>query len=335
MKFKHLLVFSILPIVLSLVSLVWWKTQLLPTQPGSTRTVTLVVNHGAPASLVVSDLAQNGLIKSILAAKIYLKLNQKETSFRPGVYLISPALSFPEIVTKISQGPEDIRVTIPEGFRHEQIAKKLNDLLTSPGSKFDVNRFLMLTTSLEGQLFPDTYSISPTATAEEVIKLILNNFEKKTELKLESEYVISMKKDITLTGEQILILASIIEREGKGTDKPVIAGILLNRLAEGWTLDVDATIQYAVDSRTCITNLLTCNYWKPIFDTHFSSPYNTYIHIGLPPGPISNPGLNSIQAVLKPTDNDCFFYLHDSLGITRYAKTLTEHHSNIDKYLKP
>ena len=137
-----------------------------------------------------------------------------------------------------------------------------------------------------------------------------------------------------LTFEQIITLASIVEREGRtASDRPVIAGILLKRLRANWPLETDATLQFALGYQP-----QEKTWWKKeitVEDKKIDSPYNTYLNTGLPPGPIANPGLQSIKAVIYPEPTDYWYYLHDSKGVAHYAKTLDGHNANIAKYLNP
>ena len=136
-----------------------------------------------------------------------------------------------------------------------------------------------------------------------------------------------------MTLDEVIILASIVEREGKtGIDRPVIAGVLLNRMENGWPLETDATLQYSLGYQS-----KEKTWWKKELtdeDKQVDSPYNTYKNIGLPPGPIANPGVQAITAVIYPKKTDYMFYLHDTKGNVHYARTLEEHEKNIEMYLR-
>jgi UPF0755 protein len=164
---------------------------------------------------------------------------------------------------------------------------------------------------LEGFLFPDKYSFPKTITTQEVIIKMVENFKQR----VEEEY----------TYEDI-ILASIVEREGyNSNDRPIIAGIILKRFEEGWLLQTDATLLYPIkDWEHTITPQ----------DKEDDNPYNTYKNIGLPPTPICNPGLQSIEAVWNPEETDYYFYIHDKDGNAHYAETLEQHNENVNEYLK-
>lgn len=306
-------VFSLL--ILSLAIFIgiyyWWSGELRPVQPGSDQGITITVTPNQTAARTIRQLADNGLIKSSLAAKLYLQFSGLDQKIRPGTYSLSPALNLPAIFEVLTSGPKDIRVTIPEGWRREQVAARLSSALPS----FDSQEFLLLTATLEGQLFPDTYLIPPTASTSEITDILLANFAKKSGLGLPAQ-------------QDILILASLVEREAKADpDRAIIAGIFQKRLAAGWPLQVDASAQYALGTSR--------DWWPKNIDTKYPSPYNTYLQPGLPPSPIASPGLASIQAVLSPADSPYWYYLTGNDGRTYYARNLAEHNLNIDKYLIP
>jgi UPF0755 protein len=323
---KKILIFLVplLFIVLILAGgFIWFKQSLTPPVAGSAPETPFVITEGESAAAIISDLAGKSLLKSSLAAKIYLKISSLGGRLRPGEYSLSQALSAPEIFKILASGPADIRVTIPEGWRREQIAARLDSLLVGPLKKFSARDFITQTASLEGRLFPDTYRLSPDITTDGVIDLFTANFTKKT----------GLNPDLT-TDRQTVILASLVEREAKSAaDRAGIASVLKNRLTAGWPLQIDATVQYAVDNRLCASDLLNCNWWHNPIDTKYPSSYNTYLETGLPPGPICNPGQATVEAVKNASPSAYMYYITGTDGITRYAKTLPEHNLNIDKYL--
>lgn len=253
----------------------------------------------------MTRLAQERLIHNYWVAKLYLQGTGLDQKVRPGSYLLSRSQSLEELLISLTAGPRDIWVTIPEGFRREQIAERFESF-----AQFDKSEFLRLTATSEGKLFPDTYLVPLYATTENVVDMLLQNFAKK----------------VGEISDDNLIIASLVEREVRNPDeRPTVAGIILKRWEAGWPLQIDATVQYVQgDSK---------DWWPKDIDTKKPSAYNTYMNVGLPPSPIANPGLAVIQAVLKPEKTDYWYYLSDSKGITRFAKTLREHNLNIDKYL--
>ena len=218
---------------------------------------------------------------------------------------MSRSQSLEEISKALIAGPRDVWVTIPEGFRREQIAERFESF-----AQFDKPEFLKLTATSEGKLFPDTYLVPLYATTENVVDMFLENFAKKV-------------GEITYDN---LIIASMVEREVRNpVDLPVIAGIILKRLEAGWPLQIDATVQYVQGNNK--------DWWPKHIDTKMPSAYNTYINVGLPPGPIANPGIKAIEATKSFQKSAYWYYLSDSEGVTHFAKTLVEHNLNIDKYL--
>ena len=176
-------------------------------------------------------------------------------------------------------------------------------------------------------MFPDTYLIPKDTSAKDLVDRLKNTFNQKVD-----KSIFEKAAKNHLTEEETIILASLIEREAKtNQERPVIAGILINRLNAGIALQVDATVQYAKGYDA------SSNSWWPqvSLDDYKSvkSLYNTYLHLGLPPKPIANPGLESIRAAASPAQTDYLYYLHDSDGKIHYAETIEEHTKNIREYL--
>jgi UPF0755 protein len=207
-------------------------------------------------------------------------------------------------------------VTLIEGWRIEEEAKALAGLLNDNSEKF-------VTEAKEGYMFPDTYSFPKNASAEFVVKTLRDNFDKKYTPELQAK----IKKQ-GLTPAEGVILASIVEREARTDEvRTNVAGILLKRLNIGMALNADATVQYALGYQASEKS-----WWKKnltINDLKFDSSYNTYLHAGLPPAPICNPSLSSLQAVANADANTPYlYYFHDSKGNSYYAKTLEEQNQN-------
>jgi len=282
----------------------WWTVQLQPLIPKSTNEVTVVVPKSQAAVLTLSELENKKIIKSALAARIYLRAKGWSQKMQNGTFVVSPGQTLPQVLSILMQAPKDVWITIPEGWRREQIAERFANELT--GSGFVASEFLAQTINLEGRLFPDTYLVPRYATAADIVKIMTITFAKR----------------VPEISKETLTLASLVEREGKTSeDRPIIAGILTNRLNADWPLQVDATVQFAKGN------------WEPISNTKFPSIYNTYQHLGLPPSPICSPGLAAINAALNPSKTNYFYYLHDNKGMAHYGVTLAEHNANIDKYL--
>jgi len=224
-------------------------------------------------------------------------------------------------------------VTIPEGLRKEEIAIRFAASLDKQGEEKNIfiNDFISLTKASEGYLFPDTYLVPKDISASKVVDLMKNTFEKKMS---------SISADVSISAHsvsEIVIVASLVERETRTSEeRPLVAGVIYRRLAEGWPLQVDATVQYAVANTKLKSQPITqIKYWEEVSkqDIDISSPYNTYKYQGIIPSPICSPGLTSLKAAASPQDSEYWFYIHDESGQVHFAKTTEEHNQNIRKYL--
>jgi UPF0755 protein len=292
--------------------------------------VTLEVTEGESVEQILQSLLENELIsqKNYYYTRFYLKRNNLGTKLQAGVYDLPKNLTVVELIDTLQYGrSEEVWITITEGLRKDEIADIIIEEFNGDHSpSFSKEQFLSLTTDqtfiatlelneqvkdLEGFLFPDKYSFPKGISTEDVITKLVENFK----LKVGEEY----------TYEET-IFASIVEREGyNSNDRPIIAGIILKRFREGWLLQTDATLLYPVkDWQHTITAQ----------DKEDDNPYNTYKNIGLPPTPICNPGLESIEAVRNPVETDYYFYIHDNDGNAHYAETLEKHNENVNKYLR-
>lgn len=270
---------------------------------------------------IAKDLQAKNFVKSDWAFYVYSKL--KEKTLKPGAYLLSEDMTTEEIVNKISDGKTAVRkVTIPEGWRIEQIAQYLND-----NNFVKYEDFISLAKDNEGKVFPDTYYITLDSTAKDILNMMLEDYQNRT-------------SEINPTGDD-LVLASIVEREAKNdSERSAIAGVYKNRLKLGMKLEADPTVLYAHDSRLIATgkyDLTTYEFWQPIsFSSYQSevSPYNTYLNKGLPPAPICNPGLKSIVAAMNPDQSNYLYFFHDASGKIYLSETAAEHDQKKALYLK-
>lgn len=297
----------------------WWKDALGPVDTSDRTTVPFAVMSGESVRDITTQLAKERLIRSPTAFFILVRIFRFDSQLQAGAYRLNRGMDAGSVAEELRHGMSDVWVTIPEGWRNEEVALKFAQTLSIPESEF-------LSYATEGYMFPDTYSIPRSATAAGVAALLKDTFDKK---------VAALRVDSQKTGltfPQVITLASIVEREGNSDDdRPVIAGILLKRLQAGWPLETDATLQFALGYQA---NAKT--WWKKEVtedDKRLASPYNTYMHVGLPPGPIANPGLSSIQAVIYAKPTAYWYYIHDRKGAVHFAKTLEEHNANIKNYL--
>lgn len=304
---KIVIAFILIIISLTLVSFYF----LFPRDANNNTKYSLIIENGEGVSKIAEKLSEKNLIKSTLFFKIYVKVTGKSSRLQAGTYKLSPSENLSSIVSALTAGKtEDITITIPEGLRREEIADILGSAL---GEKIKED-FLILSKNKEGYLFPDTYFVKRDTKAEEIIKKMTDNFENKYK---EIAVRTNLSKDETIT------LASIIERETKyDEDRSLVSGILYKRLINNWPLEADATVQYAL------------GFWKKKLtqeDLNTKSPYNTRKNLGLPPSPITNPGLKSLIAAANPINSSYWFYLSDLKGNMHYARTLEEHEANIVK----
>ncbi len=298
----------------------WWKEGTRAVDTTDTTPEMFVIAQGEGVREISSRLSEQHLIRNPIAFFLLVKFLNIDNDLQAGDFRLNRAMNAQMVAKELTHGMVDVWVTTLEGWRTEEIAAKLTKELDIPASEF-------LRYAKEGYMFPDTYLIPQTATPAAIARLFLDTFNKKvTE---------QMRADALKTGlsfNQVIILASIVEREGvNDSDRPVIAGILLKRLKASWPLQADATLQYILGYQV---NQKT--WWKKGVDASdklINSPFNTYKNPGLPPSPIANPGLASIKAVIYPTDSPYWFYLHDVQGAAHYAETIEEHNENIAKYL--
>jgi UPF0755 protein len=275
------------------------------------------------------ELETRGIIKSQRLFVLWAKLTGHTKQIKAGEYALSAKMAPVEILEKLRKGIViTYPVTIPEGFTMEQIA----DLLESKGL-VQKTRFLSLARdpkilryygitgpSLEGYLFPDTYQFSRGLPPSTLIDVMVKRFWHMVGPLKERANEVGMKM------EDVVILASIVEKEtGQPDERPVIASVFLNRLKEGMRLDSDPTVIYGLEA-------FDGNLTKE--DLARRTPYNTYIIRGLTPGPIANPGLGSIKAVLYPARTDYLYFVSKNDGSHYFSKTLAEHNRAVETYQK-
>ena len=318
---SRLIILFFVVVVVGWSGWLWWNNSISPVDPNDKTPVTFEVKSGDGVKVIAANLAQKNLIRSATGFYVLVKILGIDRQIQAGDFRLNRTMNAKDVAEQLTHGITDQWVTILEGWRDEEIAAKLDKDLNIPEEEF-------LKYTKEGYMFPDTYLIPQNATAAAVAQIFLDNFDKKVTVQMRSD---AAKSGLTLN--DAIILASIVEREGRSAqDKPVIAGILLKRLKNNWPLEVDAALQFALGYQSSDKT-----WWKKYLtddDKKLDSPYNTYLNTGLPPTPICNPGLESIQAVIYPTDSPYWYYIHDTSGTVHYAKTIQEHNANITKYLQ-
>lgn len=303
-------------------------TAIMPADPEATRQPVIVeVPEGATAGEIAAMLEQQKLIPSAFAFKLLIRYGGNGASIRTGHYKISPSQAPLKILEQLVKG-ETLRrkVTFPEGLTLNQVAEIVGKSGVCPKDEFlKVARTggqefgEPFPANLEGYLFPDTYEFPWEASAKEVVKQMTDRFREVSLPLWSAKAPLSLRESV--------ILASLVEGEAQvASERPVIAGVYLNRLAEGMLLQCDATVQYALGKPKAI--LLHR-------DLEIPSPYNTYLYPGLPPGPICNPGKAAFEAAVKPKRSEYLFYVRNDVkgdGSHVFTRDYSEHQRAIERY---
>jgi UPF0755 protein len=286
-------------------------------------------------------LERQGLVRNHLIFSLYLKYKQEGHRFQAGTYEMVPGMTFDEIIGKLNRGEVRrepmIRFTIPEGFTLEQIADTLERVGLIDRERFfaavdpknvasplvrQIPDHSGLKYPLEGYLFPETYELKEGATEQDIVNRMVDELERK--LSQLPGWEAQLHK-LGISFHEMMTIASLIEREVVvAEERPIVSGVIYNRLHKGWNLQIDATVQYSLDEPK--ERLLHK-------DLEVDSPYNTYLHPGLPPGPIASPSLASIEAALYPAESEYMFYVTKKDGSREhlFAETYEEHLENIRK----
>lgn len=274
--------------------------------------VEVVIAQGDSVSTIGTHLEKAQLVAHPLFFKWFVRLTQTQTKLQAGTFSLTPGTSIAALVLLLSDvQSSEVQVTIPEGFTKDQIKTKL----VAAFPTFDVAEWEAQTKNLEGYLFPDTYRFAKDASVKEIVEKMRITLDRRL-----------LENDIAEISVDTLIMASIIEKEVQTPeDMKRVAGILFNRIRIGMPLQVDSTLTY-INQKTSAT-LTTA-------DLKMNSPYNTYTHKGLPPGPICNPGIHAILAVLHPTPSQDFYFLTTKNNTVMYAQTHDQHVANKQKYLR-
>jgi UPF0755 protein len=281
----------------------------------------VLVTNGKGLSEIAYELRDQHIIRSPFWLVNFIILLKHERQIVGGEYYFEKPMNVYQVAKRITSGDfqiEQLKTTIPEG----STVFDISDILRKNYPNFNSSRFVLLALPKEGYLFPDTYKFGATITPEKVIQVMNDNFKKKTEQADVQVGITEFGKPL----KDIITMASILEGEARQTrTRRIVAGILWTRLRLGIPLQVDAAFRY-VNGKT--TEELTLD------DLKTDSPYNTYLYKGLTPGPISNPGIDSIMAAVTPIWTDYLYFLTDKDGEMRYAETLEQHEANIAKYLR-
>lgn len=320
---RKLITIIIFITVIILITKWWWNSQLSPVSSDKSTKI-FVVDRGESFPKIAEDLKKADLIKSSWIFNLYGKQSGLASKIQAGTFRLSKSYSAKEILKALTDQPLDVWITLLEGWRIEEMAKKLNEQLG-----IDEKEFIKL--AVEGYMFPDTYLFPKDYSPQQIAQRLKSTFEQKYSDDLRRKI-----KSLGLTETQGVVLASIVEREARSQQARVmVASILLKRFKIGMGLNVDATIQYILGYQKD-ENPPAGGWWKRDLtkdDLTVESPYNTYLHSGFPPSPICNPGLSSLTAVASADPSTPYlYYYHDAKGESHYAKTLEEHNQNVANY---
>lgn len=317
---------------------IWYNTQLSPVSSDSSKLTKININKNSNSSQISKQLADESIIRNSTVFDIYVRLSGKSNNLKAGVYRLSPAESIPQIVEHLVNGSVDqFSITFYPGatlIDKSNATKKydINTVLKNAGfSNQEINEGLTqkydnplfankpIGSDLEGYIYGETYNFNVGATVQDILNRTFDEFYKIIE---DNDFIKSFS-DHNLNLFQGITLASIIQREASNpVDQKQVAQVFYSRLASGTTLGSDVTYQYIAD-KTGVTR-----------DPGIESPYNTRLYAGLPPGPISVPGLSALQAVANPASGDYFYFLSGDDDKMYYAHTESEHNMNIVNHCK-
>ncbi len=325
--------FLLVALLLGMFFFTWLSNGSKPTEPGSTETILVNVPKGTGTGGIGEILESKGLISDSLIFRIKSRIEGFDGKYRAGEYSLSAGMTMDEIINQLLEGRDPTtRFTIPEGYDLRRTADTLEEqsLINREAffreireGKFDywfTTELKPGDNRLEGYLYPETYEIFVNATEHEIIDKMLSQFNK-----VFTEEHIRRMKEQNLNLDEVMILASIIEREAVvSEDRPVISGVFKNRIEVGMPLQSCATVQYILGEQKPVLS---------VADTQIQSPYNTYIIKGLPPTPICSPGIESINAALWPEETEYLYFLAKGDGSHVFSKTYEEHLRNKAIYI--
>lgn len=320
----------------------WAYFTLFVATPESQYEYTIEIPQGSSFRDVSSMLADDGIVPAEFLFRVYARIRNLDSGVRAGVYRVDGTTTAAGLLDALVSGRTvdlSVSVTIPEGWSIARIAERLDargivehDSFLSAAEMSDEYRdFPLLAgveegTLLEGFLFPETYRFEPDSSPQFVVRIMLTQFHIAFEQSVPADLREQWSNPELASNElrELLTLASIVEAESPVQDMPLVAGVFSNRIRDGWRLESDATVNYALGTK----NL------RPTFaDVLTPHPYNTYRFAGLPPGPINNPGMNAILASISPMEHEYFFFLHRPDLQTIPSRTYQDHLAAIERYL--
>jgi len=316
-------------ILISLIALIslflFWQSIYWPKDFDS-KEVLFKIEKGQGSKTISLNLEKQGLVQWSFSFQFYTFFKGISGKLKAGTYAVSSSMNILEIAERFVKGEVvERKLTIPEGFNLSQVEEELG--MELPFKIREVKSLYSFLNgapdqlSLEGFLFPDTYQLYFNEEPEAILKIMLDNFNNHLSDQLRNE-IKRQKKTVF----DVITMASLIEKEVKTMeDKKIVSGILWKRMNNKFPLQVDATVSYITGKKTTRVSGE---------ETKIDSPYNTYKYLGLPLGPISNPGLESIEAAVYPKTSAYWYYLSTPEGKTIFSRTLDEHNIAKYKYLK-
>jgi UPF0755 protein len=323
--------FLLLLVVAAGVGVWFWFSIERPYQGFPSEGVFVDLPHGASSRAVARLLQQNGVIRSAIAFEIFARRHPKRR-LQAGEYLFNHPISGHDVFWQIADGHiYEQPFTVREGETMFDIARDLEagkfmsaaEFLTAAKNPEFIHDLAPDAKSLEGFLYPATYNLPRRPAANELTAEMVKKFKEEWS-RIRSTAQIAPASGLT---EHLVTLASLVERETpKPEERPLVAGIFENRLSKNMRLQCDPTVIYALEQIGHYNGLLTSA------DLKVDSPYNTYEHAGLPPGPIGNPGEESLRAAMTPTKTSFLYFVANTQGGHFFAATLEEHNRNVTRY---
>ena len=326
---RNILLGTVTFLLLCFLLMALWIHNALQPANTAAENLTFEVHEGTTLRRVATDLEKAHLIRSSILFRLAGRYKGYDHHIKSGEYRLNGAMPPLKILETLKEGRIMTHsITIPEGFNLEQIAELLDQKGLSDKASFikqanDASLIAQLDLSgdsLEGYLYPNTYRFRRNETADKIMDVMVKHFRDVVS-PLEDRI-----KDSGMTLKQVITLASIVEKEtGAPEERPIIARVFLNRLNKNMRLESDPTVIYGIDN---FNGNLTRK------DLRTKTPYNTYVIKGLPPGPIANPGLASINAVLNPSEGDYYYFVSKNNGTHYFSKTLKEHNRAVRRFQK-
>ncbi|MBD5657723.1 MAG: endolytic transglycosylase MltG [Candidatus Eremiobacteraeota bacterium] len=321
---------SLLVVVMLVVAAFWLRGRIARDRTFPIAATTVIVPNGATGHDIALLLAHDKVVSSALLFELLARFKGERSQMKAGEFRFSAHQTLAEVLHQVVAGGQQVAawVTIPEGYTAREIAATLARTGLGGDAKFVkifTSESLDLgagtkTVNLEGYLFPDTYLVPLDDTPQQVANIMTGRFREML-----PSGAAPRAKALGLTVPQVVVLASLVEREAKADDeRPLMAGVYYNRLRRKMPLQVDATIEYTFAHHKDVITYA---------DLARNSPYNTYEHIGLPPTPIANPGRPSLLAAFYPQASDDLYYVYKGNGHHAFSRTLAEHNANVARYL--